>query len=136
MEYNNTIKEFFGFINQECLFYIIDVYKDGKVKVKWENMKPDDYIIVPEISNRINLRLQKTRHQKTYKHFLDCFQHFEDTTYWKGFPMGNCTYYEMMLSGKDWFDVVFYFENNQQITIHHINTEVFLILQDFFSGFM
>lgn len=136
MENNNTIKEFFEFINQECLFYSINIYQDGTVQVKWENIKPDDYTIVPEIHNRINLRLQKTRHQKTFHHFLDCFQYFEGMTYWRGFRMGHCTHYEMMTSERDWFDVVFYFENNQQIIIHHINTNVFLILQDFFSGFM
>ena len=136
MDNNNTIHEFFEFINQECLFYSINVFKDDNIQVKWDDMKPDDYTIVPEITNRINLRIQKTRHQKTSYHFLDFFQYFEEKTHWKGFRMGYCTHYEMMASEKDWFDVVFYFENNQKITIHHINTKVFLILQDFFSGFM
>lgn len=135
---NDTIKEFFDFINEECLFYSINVNKDGKVQIKWENMMPDDYIMPAENINRINLRIHKTRHQKTYHYFLDCFQHFQETSFWKGFRMGCCTHYEMILltDERDWFDVVFYFENNHQITVRHINTQIFLILQEFFSGFM
>jgi hypothetical protein len=134
MENNNTMNEFFEFINHECIFYSINVNNEGKVQVKWKNMQPEDYNIVPEINNRINLRVHKSKQKACF--FLDFFQYFEGRTYWRGFRMGHCTHYEMLASERDWFDVVFYFENNQQITIHHINTKVFLILQDFFSGFM
>lgn len=141
--HNNTLHDIFDFINKECLFYSISVKQDHTVQYKWENMVLDDYTMTtPEHINRINLRVHKTRHQKaSFHYFLDFFQQYcEETTSWKGFRMGWCTHYEMMSPQTDgnngWFDVIFYFDNNHQITVRHINTPIFLVLQDFFNGFM
>ena len=137
MENNNTVTEFFEFINQECIFYSITVQQDGGIHVKWENMTHDDYTITPDMTNKIIIRVHKSK-QKPY-YFLDFFQYFEKRTYWKGFVMNYCFHYEIhQTETPEWFDADFYFNKNekQQLTIHHINTKVFLILQDFFSGFM
>lgn len=141
MENNNTIKEFFEFINKECLFYCITIHDNGHVDVKWENIEPHDYVVSPEVANRINLRVQKTRQQKRIPYFLDCFQYYQKTTHWKGLQMDYCSHYEIHQNKEtnnidDWFDAVFYFSNKEKLTIHHINTKSFLVLQDFFHGFM
>lgn len=134
MENNNNINEFFDFINKECLFYSISITHEGEVNVKWENMRPDDYIVVPSIINKINLRVQKTK-DKPY--FLDFFQYSQNRIEWKGFRMLSCSSYELQTYQEEgWFDAVFHFGENRQLYIRRINTQVFLILQDFFSGFI
>lgn len=129
---NNSIKEFFEFINEECISYSISITEEGCVDVKWENMKIDDYLTPPaSVINKINLRVQKTKN-KIY--FLDCFQYSQKTMNWKGFRMSSCTSYEIQ-TNDNWFDATFHFGENK-LNIYKINTEVFLIIQDFFSGFM
>ena len=134
---NNTLTDFFEFINKECLFYTIEIKEDVTVHTKWENLQPDDYTISGSTQNKIILRLHKTK-QKVQPYFLDCFQHVANQTHWKGFCMGLCIKYEIQehQMDKDEFDAIFSFSNNQQLHVYHINTKVFLILQDFFSGLM
>jgi len=136
MESNNILKELFKFINQECLFYIITLDNEDQIHIKWKTMTSDDYNTQsPSLKNKIVIRLQKSKETPLY--FLDVFQYHDNKTHWKGFRMEQCAHYEIHPTDKDWFDAVFYFDKKEEkLTIHHINTKIFLILQDFFSGFM
>lgn len=136
MENNNTMNDFFEFINQECIFYIITIQQDGSIHVKLENMRYDDYKITSDTTNKIIIRVHKSKHKPYY--FLDFFQYFKKTTHWKGFLMNSCCCYEICeAETPDWFDADFYFNKKEEkLTIKHINTDVFLGLQDFLSGFM
>lgn len=130
----DALREFFELINQDFLFYSITIHPDGKTDMKWEGLTPQDYTTPPGGANRIILRIHKTN--STQRHyFLDVFQYFQHTE-WKGFPMSRFSRYEIILTEGGWFDAVFSFETGETITFRHINTQVFLILQDFFTGFM
>lgn len=136
MENNNhphPLHDYFEFINKECLFYIITLDQEGHINIKLENMTSQDY--VSDVANKIVLRLSKSKQTQSY--FLDCFQYYDNKTHWKGFRMTSCSCYEVHPVDMEWFNAVFYFnKKEEQLTIHHINPNMFLLLQDFFSGFM
>lgn len=129
-------KELFDFINKECLLYSINIREDGKVSVKWEKLEPTDYVLSFPVVNKINLRIQRTR-DKVY--FIDFFQHRreEQEVSWVGFHMSSCSHYRVVADAQtSLFDVVFYFDNDQNIKVRSVNTETVFVLQNFFTGFL
>lgn len=132
----NINNDFFDFINHESLFYNINLYHDDNMEVKWKKLSPGDYIMTPDIRNKIILRVHKT---KNNKYFLDSFQNSTGTgILWRGFSMGKITHYEIehIMENNCLFDIVFYFDNDEKLIIHHITQETIFLLQDFFYGFI
>ena len=132
-----SLGEFFTILNLDCIFYSLTILPDSHVDIKWDRLAPQDYETPPTGTNRINLRIHKTTDQKSRQYFLDAYQHF-GALEWRGFRFGRCTHYEVKTSCVDepWFDAIFYFDNGEQLIIRHINNHVFLVLQDFFTGFL
>lgn len=130
---NNNTKDFFDFINEKCLFYIIEIGGDGGVGVRWKNIKREDYNI--STTNKIIIRIQRTKSSSRF--LIDCFQCHQSMIYWKAFHFHMCSHYEIHHEpGEELMDFTLYFDNKEKLYIHKINVEVVFILQDFFNGFM
>lgn len=129
------IKEFFGYINEECLnFHIIMPSDDDNIYVEWKNIGEASY--TTPICDRINLCIHRTKN-KTHN-FLDCFQYTAGSSVrWVGFPFVSCTHYEAKTSQTDTnkLDVTFHFGNEHQLFFRNITTKTMFLLLDFFLDF-
>ena len=134
---NNISDEYFEFINQECLFYSISLFVDGRVVLNWESLSPNDYDLNADVINKINLRIHKT---KNGKFFLDSFQKTRECgmLFWKGFSIGKCVGYHIITNphNASLFDIVVEFDNGEKLQFIQTTRDIVFNIQEFFSGFM
>lgn len=135
---NKDLNSFFKQINEEQLFYKIDIMPDGVFHTVWDMLSETDYTHVPPSVNRIIIRIKKTKNQL---YFLDFFQQYQNKNVWYGFQLKSCVRYEFQYKNDDdWFDAFFYFNSPElsdenMIHFQNINCEIILLLQQFFKVF-
>lgn len=133
---NKDMNSFFKQINEDNLFYKIDIMPDGVFHTSWDKLEEADYTNIPLLfTNRIIVRVHKAKNQL---YFLDFFQQYHNKIVWYGFQFKTCTRYEFQYKeDDDWFDAFFYFHSGEENTIHirNINRQIILLLQQFFQVF-
>jgi hypothetical protein len=132
------LNSFFRQIQEEDLFYKIDMMPDGTYHTSWDNLSSLDYKDDSDTQHRIIVRVHKAKNQL---YFLDFFQQYQNKVVWYGFQFKSCVRYNFQFKeDEDWFDAFFYFTNHSSteenmIHIRNINREVILLLQQFFQVF-
>lgn len=135
MRAHEELKDFFTFVNHDCISYHMERKTDGSITIKWKNIDMNDYQLNNENTiQRINIRLQK---MKTEGFLLDCFQWNCGKISWEAFPIKACVGYKIVQSESDnYYDVAFRFDS-RELYFQCLSMEmVFLLQQLFGDGFI